>query len=384
MLFLFDNESFSFEALRAAGYATYAGAELGEVLVTCRAIPEGDEDAWSRQWARTAERVEEIGRTALGAGHRISAREALLRASNYYRTADFYRREDPSHDAESARLSTRSQQAFADAAGLLDHEARPVRIPYRDTSLPGYLYLAPEADGPRPLIIYHGGYDSTLEEDYLALAAGAVRRGYHVLTFDGPGQGSALRDQGLHFRPDWEAVVSPVVDFALTLPEADADRLVLIGTSLGGYLAARAAAFEPRLAACILHDGVYSLYEALEAMTSIPEAELMSHTATRWVIQNGLWTFGAKDLTAFGELGRAYTLAGVAGSISCATLVLDAENDQFFKGQAEQVFSELTCKKDLIQFKEADGGGEHCHEGALALWHQQAFDWLDQTLLSRV
>jgi hypothetical protein len=79
MKFLYDDESFSFEALRATGCADYGGGELGEVLVTRRQIPEGDEDAWSAQWAATAERVERTGRDALAAGHRVSAREALMR-----------------------------------------------------------------------------------------------------------------------------------------------------------------------------------------------------------------------------------------------------------------------------------------------------------------
>ena len=89
MKFLYSDESFSFEALRATGYAAYGGADLGEVLVTCRQIPEGDEEAWSARWAATAARIERIGRDSLAAGHEVSAREALLRASNYYRTADF-------------------------------------------------------------------------------------------------------------------------------------------------------------------------------------------------------------------------------------------------------------------------------------------------------
>jgi hypothetical protein len=45
MRFLFDDESFSFGALRAAGYSHYAAPDLDEVLVTCRAIPEGNEAA---------------------------------------------------------------------------------------------------------------------------------------------------------------------------------------------------------------------------------------------------------------------------------------------------------------------------------------------------
>ncbi len=56
MKFLFDDASFSFEALRAAGFANYAGADLGEVLATARAIPDADEAAWHREWKATAER----------------------------------------------------------------------------------------------------------------------------------------------------------------------------------------------------------------------------------------------------------------------------------------------------------------------------------------
>ncbi|MFF4803331.1 alpha/beta hydrolase family protein [Streptomyces sp. NPDC001351] len=389
MKFLYDDESFSFEALRAAGYAAYAGADLGEVLVTCRQIPEGDEEAWSAQWAATAARIERTGRDALAAGHRVSAREALLRASNYYRTADFYRREDPANDAESARLAKASQQTFADAAALLDTPARALRIPYEGTTLPGYLFLVDDSGTPRPTLIYHGGYDSTLEENYFALAAGALRRGYNVLTFDGPGQGSTVRDQGLHFRYDWEAVVTPVVDFALTVPEADPEQLVLVGTSLGGYLAARAAAFEHRIAACVLHDGVDDFHEILASLASraasVPgglDALVAQNVSARWVVHNGLWTMGVSSYGEMLKAAEAYTMAGIADRITCPTLVLDAENDQFFKGQPPRLFEALTCQKALITFREDEGAGEHCHEGAALLFHQRTFDWLDTVLAS--
>lgn len=387
MKFLYDDESFSFEALRATGFADYGGAELGEVLVTCRQIPEGDRAAWSAQWAATAERVESIGRDALAAGHRVSAREALMRASNYYRTADFYRREDPANDAESARLARASRQAFADAAALLDTPARAVRIPYEDTTLPGYVYLVDDSGIPRPTLVYHGGYDSTLEENYLALVVGALRRGYNVVTFDGPGQGTALREQGLHWRPDWEAVVTPAVDYALTLPDADPARLVLVGTSFGGYLAARAAAFEHRLAACVLHDGVWDAHAVMAATASRAastpgglEALMAQSTSVWWAVRNGLWTFGAPGFDELVKTLVPYTLAGIAGRITCPTLVLDAENDQFFKGQPQQVYAGLTCKKELITFREDEGGGEHCHEGAVSVFHQRTFDWLDTVI----
>uniref|UniRef100_A0AAU1U039 Alpha/beta fold hydrolase n=1 Tax=Streptomyces sp. NBC_00119 TaxID=2975659 RepID=A0AAU1U039_9ACTN len=155
-------------------------------------------------------------------------------------------------------------------------------------------FLADDSGTPRPTVLFHGGYDSTLEEDYFALAAGALPRGYNVVAFDGPGQGSTVREQGPHFRPDREAVVTPIVDFALTVPEVDTGRLAPIGMSLGGYLAARAAAFEHRIAS-VLYDGVYDLHEVMATTASraasMPgglEALMAQNTMARSVVHNGL------------------------------------------------------------------------------------------------
>jgi alpha-beta hydrolase superfamily lysophospholipase len=80
-------------------------------------------------------------------------------------------------------------------------------------------------------------------------ARAGVERGWNVLAFDGPGQYGPIHRERLPFRPDWEKVVTPVVDFALTLPGVDPEKIALMGISMGGYLAPRAAAFEKRISA---------------------------------------------------------------------------------------------------------------------------------------
>jgi pimeloyl-ACP methyl ester carboxylesterase len=398
MKFLFENESFSFEALRTAGYACYGGADLGEVLVTARGIPDGDEAAWHQRWKALAQRLHAVGTSALAAGHRVSARDALLRASGYYRAADFYLRDDPAHDPEVALLGQRVRESFAAAAALLDYPAEPVAIPFEGTVLPGYLFRPDNSGEPRPTLIYHGGYDSVLEEAYFAAAAGAVRRGYNCLAFDGPGQGAVLRDQQLTFRPDWERVVSAAADYALKRPEVDSGRLALMGTSFGGYLAARAAAFEHRLAAVILHDAIFDAFAsggrilppgvldaALNGQDDVVADALAgpmaANTSLRWFIRNGMWAFGAGTPAALIRTS-GYTLDGVAGQIACPTLVLEAENDAMFRGEAQRVAQALTCPHEHIVLTDAEGAGEHCHEGAMLAFHQHAFDWLD-TVLAR-
>src|SRR6476659_8295499 len=230
MKFLFDDDTFSFETLRTAWFANYTGADLGEVLATARQIADGDQASWHQAWKATAARVAELGERSLAAGHRVTARENLLRASNYCRNAAAFGFDNP------AALYAAPIDTFAAASALFDHPAGAVTIPYQDTTLPGYLFLVDNSGAPRPTLIYTSGYDSTSQECYFVLAVAAMRRGYNVLAFDGPGQGGALHLQKLVMRPDWEAVISPVVDYALTRTEIDPDRIAGFGYSLGGYL----------------------------------------------------------------------------------------------------------------------------------------------------
>lgn len=400
MNFLFKDRSFSFEALRAAGFANYGGADLSDILVTARTIKDGDEASWLRSWKATAQRVHAVAEQALAQGHRVSAREAFLRASNYYRTAEFFQRVNPAEDPEVALLSGLSRETFQAAMKLLDSPVEEVTIPYDGSTLPGYLFLVDASGKPRPTIIYNNGFDSTSEESYFAIAAAALLRGYNVLAFDGPGQGAALRVQRLVFRPDWEAVVTPVIDFALARREISPASIVLFGYSFGGYLVARAAAFDHRPAAIILDDGLFDYsVSGSRAMpkflfrwirdgrdglaTLLLRASAAMNTQSRWGMNNGVWAMGASSMPDYIRRTTKYTLAGVAEKITCPTLILDADGDQFFRGEPQRVRAALTAPCTLITLTDAEGAGEHCHYGATSRAHQQMFDWLDTTLAAQ-
>ncbi len=402
MKFLFDDDSFSFEALRTTGFAAYGGADLGEVLATAGKIGEGDEAGWHQAWKATAQRVAKIGEQALAFGHRVTAREAFLRAANYYRTAGDFLLDNPATDPEMSLLSAGQHDTFAAAAALFDNPVESVLIPYEDTTLPAYLFLVDDSGTARPTIIYNSGYDSTREESYYVIAAAALRRGYNVLAFDGPGQGAALREQKLTMRPDWEAVITPIVDYALTRSEIAPNKIVLFGYSLGGYLVARAAAFEHRVAALILDNGIYDFYAAFAANLTpflaswieerrddiaVPVLTMLTTVSTqsRWGLRNGMWVFGAKSFADLIRKVRHYTLEGIAHQIVAATLILDPEKDQYLKGQPEMVKRAMTgASTTLVTLTESEGAGEHTHAGGLGRAHQTMFDWLDTFLTARV
>lgn len=307
-----NNTQFWYETLRSMGHIAYGGADFGEVVSTSERITEGDYDSWYTEWLATADRVSAEAEQALKAGHKVSARDGFLRASNYYRSAEFFlhgKNCDPRHD----HAYDRSVECFkAAAARYTTPRIEPVEIPYEDTTLPGYLYRADDSGTPRPTLIMHNGFDGTAEEMHFVGALAGVERGYTVLVFDGPGMPGPRHHQGLVFRPDWENVIIPVVDFAETIPEVDNSRIALLGLSMGGVLAPRAAAFEHRLAALIAVDGVYDLgqisvrnipgdREAAERLLRAESAleldaafeQVMAKDSTyRWAFNHGMYVMG--------------------------------------------------------------------------------------------
>jgi dienelactone hydrolase len=243
-------------------------------------------------------------------------------------------------------------------------------------------------------VIATNGYDSTVHEMHFAHAVAAVRRGWHCLTFDGPGQGRNLIKHGLVMRPDWENVVRPVVDFALSRPDVDPRRVALVGWSFGGYLAPRAASGEHRLAACIADPGQWDSLEALranmplspEARARLPEIAPADLDALQelaranpylgWTFRRAMWVHGLGSVTDYLRIAGQYTLVGRAEQIRCPTLVAGAEGDPIAR-LAERLYNALRCPKALVRFTAAEGAGGHCEETARSLFHQRAYDWLD-------
>lgn len=202
MKLFFHDESFSYELLRTVGYSAYGGADIGECLETASRIPEGDFVGWNRAWRQTADRVAAIGERAFKQGHQVSARDAFLRAANYYRTGEFFLHGlDDAVALESSRLG---RAHFEQAIALMTHRSSKLTIRYERTTLPGYLYQPAGDSGSRPTLLVCTGFDGTQEELYMNVAMAAMERGYNVLTFEGPGQGAVIREQGLYFRHDWE------------------------------------------------------------------------------------------------------------------------------------------------------------------------------------
>ncbi|MBU4563995.1 MAG: alpha/beta fold hydrolase [Desulfarculus sp.] len=389
----FDNPTYDFELRRVLGYALSGGADLNEVLGAAHRVKAGDGDSWHQAWFDLAQRVRAMADQARG--HRVSTREALLRASAYYRPADFFLHADPGDPRilESWKLS---RDTFRQAARLMDHPVEVAAIPYENTTLPGYFMCPDDTRLPRKTLIVQTGFDGTGEELYFEVAFFALARGYNVLIFEGPGQGGVVREQHLYFRPDWEKVVTPVVDYALSRPEVDRQRLALMGISMGGYLVARAAAYEHRLAALVCNPGVMDMMagkrpseKQWQEMRSNPVAanhamrqRMAQDIGFRWLVNNGMFTMGVRSPLEFMERFARYRLTREqARRITANSLVIASRGDHFMSyGDQKKLYNAMTCPKTLMEFTAAEDATPHCQMGAVAVSSQRIFDWLDKAV----
>ncbi|MFC4907965.1 alpha/beta hydrolase [Actinomadura gamaensis] len=387
---------FHFEALRAVWTAAAGGGDFGEVAAVLERVRPNDFESWYRRWSEMAERVVDGARAT---GEPVSRGRALLRASNYVREAEFFLRPDDPRRVTAAQ----AQRRFFDAGtAYLGVPITRERVPYGDAHLETLLLTPPASPaqpaprGPRTLLVVQGGFDSTLEELYFMIGAGAAERGHDVLMFTGPGQGTTLREDGVPFTPEWERPTRAVLDWVDGRVEAD--RTVGVGISFGGHLLARAAAFEERYDGIVLFDYFPGMLDAFVhsvpaplrgAFTRMPawlRASIPVYARfdaqARWAIRNALWTFGVGTLPDLVETLRAYDDHDWAGRITADALVMAGEGEHFYDPELARDFTgRLTgARSTRLRLFPAEGGGHlHCQAGALEQAHEVIFEWLERT-----
>ena len=393
MKIYFDDLEYDGQFLRTLDYDPL-GAQIGEAWAIAGDIKEGDAESWYNAWSSYADRLYDLAVKSQAAGNRVSARNAFLRASNYYRTAYIFMFALPV-DPRVIEAYTKQTDSFQKAAALFEKPIEVLKIPYANTTLPGYFIKPDSSNTPGKTLLCTGGYDGTCEEVFFIIGRGALARGYNVLTFDGPGQGGALVMQKLPMRADWENVVTPVVDYLLTRRDVDSARIGLYGCSFGGYLAPRAAAFEHRLAACTADAALFDPAALTRKMfpPAIANAlikddvavlepffnKLQQNTTQRFIVGRGMWVHGAATPWEYFKMFQAYSLADVAKNIQCPTFVAEAENDRR-RGGGTDLYNALQCAKEYALFTTSEGAGEHCEAGGREVFFQKMFGWLDPIL----
>jgi 2,6-dihydroxypseudooxynicotine hydrolase len=314
-------------------------------------------DEWCAAWSARAAVHEELGRKALAEGFRLSAGEHLTRAALLYHFGKFMF----VHDLEQMRRAHRKAVECRQLA--LPHLRPPgerVEIPYEGTRLAGVLRKPAGATRP-PVVVMCVGLDSTKEELDVYESV-FLARGMATLAFDGPGQGEAEYD--LPIRGDYEVPVKAVFDWLEGRADLDAARAGIWGVSLGGYYAARAAAFEKRIRACISLSGPYSWVETFDGRNELSREafRVRSHSRT---------------MEEAREKAKTLTLEGVARKITCPIYVVAGELDQLTPPHnARRIAAEVSGPCELLIVP----GGNHVANNRRYMFQTQSADWMAQQL----
>lgn len=308
-------------------------------------------DEWCQNWSQRGASHEALGRAAASS---LSAAEHFIHAALCFHFGKFL----------FVHLPEEMREAHSKAVACRLHAlagSRPpgerVEIPFEGASLAGILRL-PEGIRRPPVVLMVMGLDSAKEE-MDSYEATFLARGLATFSFDGPGQGES--EYQFPARPDYEAAVSAVIDY-LTQQRDDLDRarIGLWGVSLGGYYAARAAAFDKRIQACVSLSGPYDLLESWAELPDLTKEvfRVRSHLAT---------ASQARDYAA------EFSLKGIAEQITCPLLVVFGTRDRLFPQSGQQrLIREATGPAEVLMVD----GGNHVANNRWYLYRPQSADWL--------
>jgi pimeloyl-ACP methyl ester carboxylesterase len=332
-----------------------------------------DFDSWSKVWLDAARKADKEQRWA--------------DAAAFYHNAEFYL---PAGEVRNGLYDDFARTHALAMKGVAGYETH--KVPYGDGYLPGF--RLPAKGKELATIVFHGGYDSFVEEFYPFLEP-MTNYGWTVLGFDGPGQGGALR-QGIFFTYEWEKFAKAVLDYF------KADEVDWLGASCGGYLALRAAAFEPRIKHMISLPATYwgldmtlkqatpgqdkhllSLFKAgdRKGVEALVAEQRTQSTCFDWCITQGMHITGTKTsfdcLTSLAQ----HDLEGVLQNVKQAVLLTEGEDDHLFDtGWVYRIMRGLVCAQSVTAriFTAREGAQMHCQVGNSGLARTEIMRWLSR------
>jgi len=386
----FKSRHFDNQFMRTLSFSIYGGSTVGECYYVASQINDGDFDQWVEAWSSMARRVERAARKSLNNGNIVSARKAFLRASEYYRAAEFhvFFGDEP----KRKNLWEKHRDTFIEFGNLSPYSVERVLVPFEGQKLPGYFLKPDETHQMRPTLIAFGGGDSSEEESFFYIGKAALDRGYNVLQIAGPGQrGTAHVNPGSVFIPDYERPVEEILNYVLNRDDVDPEKLALYGLSYGGYIVLRGAMFDPRVKACVANPAWLDMYsffrKGLPEIThnmSLEGAARILGIATRvwklgaYALQQFYGIYGVDSPAAVFETMQQYNNYGLENKINCPLLLVvgEGEGPELMRQQKELLAEASSNNKVLYIFKEEDGGDAHCITNNLIYHNQVIFDWL--------
>jgi dienelactone hydrolase len=315
-------------------------------------------DDWCARWSALGAEHEARMREAVAAGHYRSAAAHGLRAAMAYHFGKFLFLDHPD---ELRAAHAKTVAVYGEVVSYFPVPGERVEIPYDGgrSRLPAILRRPWHVPRP-PVVILIPGLDSVKEELH-SYADDLVERGLAALSIDGPGQGEMEFTHPMRF--DYEVAVTAAIDYLEGRPDVDARRVGLLGVSLGGYYAPRAAAFEPRVRAAVAVAGAYDFSSHFDRLPALTQAAFVARLHAR------------DRAEALQRLSR-FSLEGVAERIQAPLLVIMGRRDRLVPPADAERLAREAPRAELWMFEE----GNHVVNNLPYRYRPQQADWLSERL----
>lgn len=332
------------------------GASFQDVDRTLRQIRQLGDAPWAQAWERTADHYVGLAQSLETQGRRSSAAALYKRASLLFRIGDIA----ISADTPIKRaLYARCAAAYARYAELSDPLIERLPVGSNGSHQAGYLHR-PRRPGPAPCVIVVPGLASSKEQPDFQPEA-LVERGIAAFAMDMPGHGEAFLGTRLQFA-SYQAI-SAAIDVLARHPGIDPSRIAVLGTSLGGTVALKAAAEDARICAVASISGFYEPRHWFEASARFVEAALKYVT-------------GIDGSLEVRDLVQQFTLRGSIARISCPILIVHGAGDIIIPvDEARQIQAEATAPHTLVTYPGGDHGLLNTPEAGY-----DVLDWLERQL----
>jgi pimeloyl-ACP methyl ester carboxylesterase len=362
------------------GMAPYGAVALGEIDQVCEKLRarQTEPQAWWEEWTAMGERLKARADAAETAGHRMSAGNYYLRAGMYFFTAERFIYPGP-EKREMGRIAIDCQ-----TKGILRRHPNVsrVEVPFEGGSLPALFMKAHHKAAERaPTIVVFDGMDNCKEMSVLFAGLEFAARGWNTLAIDGPGQGETLRLRELYARHDYEGAGAAAYDFVAARADVDASRVFVMGYSFGGYYASRVAAFEKRyrggIAMSALHWDLHGWQRDIKRRQDAdPKGTPQSAFHFRWIM--GCIDDGEAAL----EKARKFSLADVAGKITCPFIIVHAADDSVVPVEnAHKLYAAVSSADRHLRILSAeDGGHYHAQADNRQVGIDYIADWIEDRL----
>jgi hypothetical protein len=361
------------------GAARNGGVEIGEAFYAASRIEDGDAVSWQTEWYELAERVEARGWKALKAGHKVSARNQLIRAAYYYRISLLAMLPD-NPELEKRGLKCRALMRLA--GPMFDPPLEYFEIPFEDTVLPGFFRKADNSEKPTKTLLMIGGGETFIEDLFFYIEPQAHERGYNFMTVDLPGQGM-LPHVGHVFRTDTNIPMKKVVDYALGRPDVAPKEFAAYGISGGGLFVPQAAMYDSRFKAIVMSSAVVDAYPLFSAM---PAAGASQDEIDTWssfhgdIVKSICWRYGVNKPEELIEANKGNTFD--SRKIVAPALLIVGEGEYRSKEvqrQQKVALDGFRDKKSVLVVTPSDEGAtNHCIMENRGIVGQVVFDWLDE------